>query len=124
MDKATPVGPMRSFPGVPGQFRKAHGPGWALVGDAGYFKDPFAAHGITDAFRDAELLTDAVLTGDFAGYEAHRDELSMPLFEVLDRIASHRWDLEELKHLHFRLSKAMKAGEPATRPQLQPSLAA
>jgi flavin-dependent dehydrogenase len=124
IDKATPVSPMRSFPGVPGQFRKAHGPGWALVGDAGYFKDPFAAHGITDAFRDAELLRDAVLTGDLAGYEACRDELSMPLFEVLDRIASHRWNLEELKLLHVRLSKAMKAGDPATRPQLQPSLAA
>jgi 2-polyprenyl-6-methoxyphenol hydroxylase-like FAD-dependent oxidoreductase len=124
IDEATPVGPMRSFPGVPGQFRKPHGPGWALVGDAGYFKDPFAAHGITDAFRDAELLTGAVLTGDFAGYEAHRDELSMPLFEVLDRIASHGWDLEELKHLHLRLSKAMKAEDLATAPQRQPSIAA
>jgi flavin-dependent dehydrogenase len=43
--------------------RRPYGPGWALVGDAGYFKDPFAAHGIT-AFRNAELLTDAVIDGD------------------------------------------------------------
>ena len=55
-----------AWPGVCGQFRKPHGPGWALVGDAGYFKDPFAAHGISDAFRDAELLTDATISGDFA----------------------------------------------------------
>ena len=41
---------------VPNFFRKPYGPGWALVGDAGYNKDPITAQGITDAFRDAELL--------------------------------------------------------------------
>ena len=30
-------------------------PGWALVGDAGWWKDPLSTHGITDALRDAEL---------------------------------------------------------------------
>jgi flavin-dependent dehydrogenase len=35
------------------------GPGWALVGDAGYHRDPITGHGITDAFRDAELLARA-----------------------------------------------------------------
>lgn len=49
-------------PGV-GFFRRAWGPGWALVGDAGYFKDPLTAHGITDALRDAELLARAILAG-------------------------------------------------------------
>jgi flavin-dependent dehydrogenase len=39
------VGPLRSFPGHVGQFRRPFGDGWALVGDAGYFKDPVAAHG-------------------------------------------------------------------------------
>ena len=42
------------FGGDHGFLRQATGPGWALVGDAGYFKDPLTAHGITDAFRDAE----------------------------------------------------------------------
>ena len=41
--------------------RRSWGPGWALVGDAGYFKDPITTHGMTDALRDAELLADAVL---------------------------------------------------------------
>lgn len=109
--RATPIGPLRSFPGVPGFFRKAYGPGWALVGDAGYFKDPYAAHGVTDAFRDAERLTDAVLTGDFPGYETGRDAISMPLFTVLDRIASYHWNLEELQLLHRQLSIAMKEEE-------------
>ena len=47
------VGPLRTFPGHVAQFRRPLGPGWALVGDAGYFKDPAAAHGISDAVRDA-----------------------------------------------------------------------
>ena len=42
------------------------GPGWALVGDAGYFKDPITTHGITDALRDAELLADEAV-GVLAG---------------------------------------------------------
>ena len=41
---------------LPGFFRKPFGPGWALVGDAGYHKDPITAFGITDAFRDAEAV--------------------------------------------------------------------
>ncbi len=39
-----------------GYFRKPYGPGWALVGDAGYHKHPITAFGITDAFRDAEAV--------------------------------------------------------------------
>src|SRR5258706_4410935 len=38
---------------LPNFFRKPYGPGWALVGDAGYHKDPYTGQGITDAFRDA-----------------------------------------------------------------------
>ena len=45
---------------VPSWFRKPYGEGWALVGDAGYNKDPITAQGITDAFLDAERCTDAV----------------------------------------------------------------
>ena len=51
---------------VPNYFRTPYGPGWALVGDAGYNKDPITAQGINDAFRDAELLamaTDQALAG-------------------------------------------------------------
>ncbi len=38
---------------VPNYFRRPFGPGWALVGDAGYNKDFITAQGIQDAFRDA-----------------------------------------------------------------------
>jgi flavin-dependent dehydrogenase len=109
---------VRSWPGTPGQFRRPHGPGWALVGDAGYFKDPFAAHGISDAFRDAELLVDAVVGEDLPRYEARRDRLSLPVFELLERIASYDWDLGSLPAIHLRLSRAMRAEELELQAQL------
>ena len=110
--KARRVGRLRGFAGGAGYLRQCHGPGWALVGDAGYFKDPLTAHGITDALRDAELLARAVLAGSgpaFARYQEERDSLSRPLLEVTDTIASFDWDLEEIKDHHVRLSNAMKA---------------
>jgi 2-polyprenyl-6-methoxyphenol hydroxylase-like FAD-dependent oxidoreductase len=45
---------------VPAWFRKPYGAGYALVGDAGYNKDPITAQGITDAFHDAEACSQAV----------------------------------------------------------------
>jgi flavin-dependent dehydrogenase len=115
---AAPVGPLRAFPGKPGWIRACAGPGWALVGDAGYFKDPITAHGITDALRDAELLADAVLQAPDSGraqldalreYERTRDRLSEPLFDITERIASYEWDLAELREHLVALSQAMRA---------------
>jgi menaquinone-9 beta-reductase len=108
-----PDAKLRSFPGTPGFLRRAWGPGWALVGDAGYFKDPLTSHGITDALRDAELLARAVVTGTdeaLAAYQATRDELSLGLFEVTDRVASFAWDLDQAKRDHHLLARHM-AGE-------------
>jgi flavin-dependent dehydrogenase len=51
---------------LPNFYRKPYGAGWALVGDAGYHKDPYLALGVSDAFRDAELLAEALSDG-FAG---------------------------------------------------------
>jgi flavin-dependent dehydrogenase len=51
----------------PNQLRQAFGPGWALVGDAGYHRDAVTGYGISDAFRDAELLAvalDQAIGGD------------------------------------------------------------
>ena len=70
--RARLVGRLRGFAGVPGHLRQSHGPGWALVGDAGYFKDPLTAHGITDALRDAELLARAILDGRAGALEAYQ----------------------------------------------------
>ena len=100
----------RGFPGQTGLMRQSHGPGWALVGDAGYFKDPITAHGISDALRDAELLARAVVCGTdraLAEYQSTRDELSQELFELTDAIAGFEWNLDTLKPLHMSLSKTM-----------------
>lgn len=99
------------YAGQLGHLRQAAGDGWALVGDAGYFKDPLTAHGITDALRDAEILARAVLAGTdaaLARYQRHRDLLSNELFDVTDAIASLDWSLVELQALHLRLNQAMK----------------
>jgi 2-polyprenyl-6-methoxyphenol hydroxylase-like FAD-dependent oxidoreductase len=107
---------VRTFAGRPGFMRRAWGPGWALVGDAGYWKDPLTAHGLTDALRDAELLARAITasmsgemseTDALAGYQASRDRLSEQLFWITDTIASHRWTDAEIGPLLRQLSASM-----------------
>ena len=116
---ADAIGPagVRTFGGLPGYLRRPYGRGWALVGDAGYWKDPISAHGLTDALRDAELLARALVRGRHrrrasrrrrsAEYHATRDRLSMPLFTVTDTIAGLRWTDDEIPGLLYRLSEAM-----------------
>lgn len=101
------VGNFRGFGGELGFMRRCYGPGWALVGDAGYFRDPITAHGITDAFRDAELLSRAVVEGTFSNYEFRRNDLSEGLFDTTDFIASYEWDLATVKERHLFMSKEM-----------------
>lgn len=103
---------LRAFAGAPGVLRRAVGPGWALVGDSGYFKDPCTAHGITDALRDAELLARAAAADSdeaLVEYEATRNRLSMGMIDITDRLASLEWSLGEAKELHLRLSREMAA---------------
>jgi flavin-dependent dehydrogenase len=82
---------------VPNFLRKPYGPGWALVGDAGYNKDFITAYGIHDAFRDAELCTRA-LDQTFSGtrpfnevlaeYQSARDQHVLPFYEFTTQIAT------------------------------------
>jgi flavin-dependent dehydrogenase len=98
------------FAGTPGFMRRAWGPGWALVGDAGMFRDPITAHGITDALRDAELLARAVVHGTdgaMAEYQRARDDAALRIFELSDAVASLEWDLDRVKELHEELTKQM-----------------
>ena len=73
-----------------GYFRKPYGPGWALVGDAGYHKHPITAFGITDAFRDAEAVASALddtfaarrpFDDAMADYQRARDEEALPIYD-------------------------------------------
>jgi 2-polyprenyl-6-methoxyphenol hydroxylase-like FAD-dependent oxidoreductase len=82
---------------VPNYFRKPYGPGWALVGDAGYNKDFITAQGMHDAFRDAELCATA-LDEAFSGasafatamgvYQATRDTQVLPMYELTTQLAT------------------------------------
>lgn len=112
---AGPVRGGRRFRGRPGYLRRPWGPGWALVGDAGYLKDPITAHGMSDALRDAELLARAIIAIDggapeaeaLGAYHEQRDQLSLPLFEVAEELAAHAWGELEVRDLLLRLSAAM-----------------
>jgi flavin-dependent dehydrogenase len=107
---ASRAGSFRGFPGMFGFLRQSFGPGWALVGDAGYFKDPITAHGITDALRDAELLSRAVAQDTesaLAEYQETRDHLSYALFELTDDVAGYEWDLDSVKRMHLQMSEEM-----------------
>jgi 2-polyprenyl-6-methoxyphenol hydroxylase-like FAD-dependent oxidoreductase len=113
---APPVGSVRLFRGLPAKLRRPYGMGWALVGDAGWWKDPLSTYGITDALRDAELLAAAVIAGSasertaaiaLAGYQAQRDRTALAMHCIVDRLASHEWDLEEARRLLRELSSVM-----------------
>lgn len=82
---------------LPNYFRKPYGPGWALVGDAGYHKDSITGQGMSDAFRDAELLADALdaVWGGrqsegvaLRGYEQTRNKAALPMYNLTCQIAS------------------------------------
>jgi 2-polyprenyl-6-methoxyphenol hydroxylase-like FAD-dependent oxidoreductase len=107
---------MRGWRGAAGHVRHSWGPGWALVGDAGYYKDPISAHGITDALRDAELLADAVVAaaggGDSArramtAYQTTRDRLSRALWEATEEVAGYAWDATRARTLMRAVSASM-----------------
>ncbi|MER7272929.1 NAD(P)/FAD-dependent oxidoreductase [Dactylosporangium sp. NPDC000244] len=90
------VGRMHATADVPNFFRTPAGPGWALVGDAGYHKDPVMAAGITDAFVSAQLLADAVHSGLSGGdldaavqsYAQERDRRFLPALQLTCQLAS------------------------------------
>jgi flavin-dependent dehydrogenase len=99
--------PVRGMLRAPNHIRRAHGPGWALVGDAGYHRDAVTGHGISDAFRDAELLavaldqalrTEAADQGlvdyalsDYAlaEYERQRNEALAPVFDITTALVEY-----------------------------------
>jgi 2-polyprenyl-6-methoxyphenol hydroxylase-like FAD-dependent oxidoreductase len=82
---------------VPNYFRKPYGPGWALVGDAGYNKDPITAQGISDAFRDAERCARALdeslsaarpFEAAMSDYQRERDAYALPMYDFTCQLAT------------------------------------
>jgi 2-polyprenyl-6-methoxyphenol hydroxylase-like FAD-dependent oxidoreductase len=99
-------------------FRKPFGPGWALVGDAGYNRDPITAQGISDAFRDAERCADA-LDEVFRGvrpydeamqaYQRDRDEHVMSMYEFTCQLATLEPPPPEMQQLFASIAGNQKA---------------
>jgi 2-polyprenyl-6-methoxyphenol hydroxylase-like FAD-dependent oxidoreductase len=93
---------------VPNYFRRPYGPGWALVGDAGYNKDFITAQGIQDAFQDAELCATA-LDESFSGsrsfedamsrYQSARDRRVLAMYEFTAEIATLQPPAPELQRV-------------------------
>jgi flavin-dependent dehydrogenase len=112
--------PIAGATDLPNFLRKPYGPGWALVGDAGAHKDPFLALGMCDAFRDAQLLADALhrhfadgLPFDEAlsGYERQRNEATMMHYKQNLHLASFQPMPEDL----VRIRAAIRGNPDATR---------
>jgi 2-polyprenyl-6-methoxyphenol hydroxylase-like FAD-dependent oxidoreductase len=106
---------------LPNQVRRAAGPGWALVGDAVYHRDAITGHGISDAFRDAELLAVALdrgLRGEvdeataLLGYELERAQAAREIFEITCELSRYP-ALPEFSALQKRLSGAIEAESAA-----------
>jgi flavin-dependent dehydrogenase len=90
----------------PNYFRKPYGPGWALVGDAGYHRDFLTGLGINDAFLHSEFLVEAIDAGfsgarpldeALAAYEAKRNEFARPAYNFTIKLA--RGSLPEMQDL-------------------------
>jgi 2-polyprenyl-6-methoxyphenol hydroxylase-like FAD-dependent oxidoreductase len=100
---------------TPNIVRQAHGPGWALVGDAGYHRDAVTGHGMSDAYRDVELLSDALdlaLRGEIdetfalASYQQRRDAALREIFELTCALAAYP-PVPDFVELQKQLSSAI-----------------
>jgi flavin-dependent dehydrogenase len=109
--------PVKAMLRTPNFLRRAHGPGWALVGDAGYHRDAVTGHGLSDAYRDAELLAvalDQVLrgrldeAGALSGYQRERDRALREVFELTCALAAYP-PVPEFVALQKQLSSVLDA---------------
>ena len=95
--RAKRLEPIQGWAGTAATYRRSAGPGWALVGDAAYLKDPILGIGIADAYRDADYSADAILAGFAEGgdaieqrlamHEARRAKATAATYEMNDAIA-------------------------------------
>jgi 2-polyprenyl-6-methoxyphenol hydroxylase-like FAD-dependent oxidoreductase len=93
------IGTFRGTGDLPNFCRKPYGENWALVGDAGLVMDPISGQGISQAFSDAELLSDAVASAfdgrrsfqeALAEYERRRNHRALPIYNLTVDMASFR----------------------------------
>jgi flavin-dependent dehydrogenase len=109
---------------VSGWYRTPYGPGWALVGDAGYNKDFITAQGIHDAFLDAELCVNALdqafsetrpFEQAMEEYRSTRDARTKPMYEFTAGLASLEPPPPEVQQLLAAVSRSAEASDGFTR---------
>ena len=93
----------RGMMSIPNQIVQPVGDGWALVGDAGYHRDAITGHGISDAFRDAELLAVAL------------DRALRSPAEERDALRTYHHDRDRMLRQIFELTVALSEMPPAAR---------
>ncbi len=95
LDGAEKVSKVRHTNSTASYFRRSQGPGWALPGDAGHFKDPVTAQGIRDALRFGRLLGEAaapalddprLLDGALSEWERNRDDECIEMYQWTNRL--------------------------------------
>lgn len=116
---------IRGMAELPNFFRHPFGPGWALVGDAGHHKDPLVARGISDAWRDSQALTDALVAGwgsdrglqeALAHHQRTRDAASAQVSQLNTRLARLDAPLDAMADLWAQLAAAERASDQLMAP--------
>ena len=105
--RARRIEPLQGWAGTAARYMRASGPGWALVGDAAYLKDPILGIGIADAYRDADYAGDAILAGFAEGGES-----------IEQRLALHEERRAKATATTYELNDAIARG-PFTKEMLQ-----
>jgi flavin-dependent dehydrogenase len=130
----TSTSPVAGMMRMPNQLRAPVGSGWLLVGDAGYHRDAITGHGITDAFRDAELAAEAIDATlrdpttegvAFERFHAERDRSLRDVFEITCELSQFP-DRARFIELQKELATAIdvQAAALAARPHATAELAA
>jgi flavin-dependent dehydrogenase len=103
---------------LPNFFRDASGPGWVLVGDAGFVKDPGPGRGMSDAFRQADRLAAAIDDGlrgrveldlALATFGTWRDSVFAGVYATTVDLARYDWTIEEVSLRFLRHQEAIAA---------------
>lgn len=111
MDKAERISDLVVVPEtmMRGFFRRSDGPGWVLVGDAGHFKHPGTAQGISDAVEQSIFVAQALQDGDLSSYDGWRSKRSRGHYEWSFLYGS--WPVPEVVHPYM----AGLAADPEAR---------
>ncbi|HJQ47015.1 MAG TPA: NAD(P)/FAD-dependent oxidoreductase [Amycolatopsis sp.] len=95
IDGATNVSALRSTTDLSAYYRRSSGPGWALAGDAGHFKDPVTGNGMRDALKFGRLLGESVAASLHDPVELDAALLTWEAARDADTISTYHWGNRE-----------------------------